>query len=78
VRFTADAITRIAETAWQVNEKTENIGARRLYTVMEKLLEQVSFDASKLSGEAVNIDAAYVDGKLKELAGSEDLARYVL
>jgi ATP-dependent HslUV protease ATP-binding subunit HslU len=78
VQFTADAITRLAETAWQVNEKTENIGARRLYTVMEKLLEQVSFDASKLSGQAVTIDAAYVDGKLKELAGSEDLARYVL
>jgi len=78
VQFTADAITRIAETAWQVNEKTENIGARRLYTVMEKLLEQVSFDASKLSGQSVLIDAAYVDGKLKELAASEDLARYVL
>ena len=78
VQFTADAITRLAETAWQVNEKTENIGARRLYTVMEKLLEQVSFDASKLSGQLVTIDAAYVDGKLKELAGSEDLARYVL
>jgi ATP-dependent HslUV protease ATP-binding subunit HslU len=78
VQFTADAITRLAETAWQVNEKTENIGARRLYTVMEKLLEQVSFDASKLSGQVVTIDAAYVDGKLKELAGSEDLARYVL
>jgi len=78
VQFTADAITRLAETAWQVNEKTENIGARRLYTVMEKLLEQVSFDASKLSGQLITIDAAYVDGKLKELAGSEDLARYVL
>ncbi len=78
VQFTADAVTRLAETAWQVNEKTENIGARRLYTVMEKLLEQVSFDASKLSGQVVTIDAAYVDGKLKELAGSEDLARYVL
>jgi ATP-dependent HslUV protease ATP-binding subunit HslU len=78
VQFTADAITRLAETVWQVNEKTENIGARRLYTVMEKLLEQVSFDASKLSGQVVTIDAAYVDGKLKELAGSEDLARYVL
>jgi ATP-dependent HslUV protease ATP-binding subunit HslU len=78
VQFTADAITRLAETAWQVTEKTENIGARRLYTVMEKLLEQVSFDASKLSGQVVTIDAAYVDGKLKELAGSEDLARYVL
>ena len=78
VQFTPDAVTRLAETAWQVNEKTENIGARRLYTVMEKLLEQVSFDASKLSGQLVTIDATYVDGKLKELAGSEDLARYVL
>jgi ATP-dependent HslUV protease ATP-binding subunit HslU len=78
VQFTPDAITRIAQTAWQVNEKTENIGARRLYTVMEKLLEQVSFDATKLGGQSVVIDAAYVDGKLKDLAASEDLARYVL
>jgi len=78
VQFTTDAITRIAQTAWQVNEKTENIGARRLYTVMEKLLEQVSFDATKLGGQSVVIDAAYVDGKLKDLAASEDLARYVL
>ena len=69
---------RLAEIAWQVNEKTENIGARRLYTVMEKLLEEVSFDASKLGGQSVVIDAAYVDGKLKDLAASEDLARYVL
>ena len=73
-----DAIKRIAETAWQVNERTENIGARRLYTVMEKLLEDMSFDAGKMSGQSVVIDAEYVDSRLKELAGSEDLARYVL
>jgi ATP-dependent HslUV protease ATP-binding subunit HslU len=76
--FGADAIKRLAEIAWQVNEKTENIGARRLYTVMEKLLEDISFNATKHSGETLAIDAAYVDGKLKELALSEDLARYVL
>jgi ATP-dependent HslUV protease ATP-binding subunit HslU len=56
----------------------ENIGARRLYTVMEKLLEEVSFDAAKHAGEAIVIDAAYVDARLKGLAQSEDLARYVL
>ena len=76
--FGADAIKRLAEIAWQVNEKTENIGARRLYTVMEKLLEDVSFNAAKQSGETVNIDQAYVDTRLKDLAQSEDLARYVL
>jgi len=76
--FGADAIKRLAEIAWQVNEKTENIGARRLYTVMEKLLEDISFNATKHSGETLAVDAAYVDGKLKELALSEDLARYVL
>ena len=73
--FEASGIQRLAEIAWQVNEKTENIGARRLYTVMEKLLEEVAFDAK--SGEC-KIDAAYVDGKLGEVAESEDLARYVL
>jgi ATP-dependent HslUV protease ATP-binding subunit HslU len=78
LEFTPDAIKRLAETAWQVNERTENIGARRLYTVMERLLEEVSFDAAKRSGEAVVIDAAYVDARLKELAASEDLSRYVL
>jgi len=76
--FQADAIKRLAEIAWQVNEKTENIGARRLYTVMEKLLEEVSFNAGKHSGETVVIDGAYVDTRLKDLAQSEDLARYVL
>ena len=76
--FGADAIKRLAEIAWQVNEKTENIGARRLYTVMEKLLEEVSFNAARQSGQTVVIDGAYVDTRLKELAQSEDLARYVL
>ena len=78
VEFQATAVKRLAEIAWQVNEKTENIGARRLYTVMEKLLEEISFDAAKYSGATIAIDAAYVDGKLKSLAQSEDLARYVL
>jgi ATP-dependent HslUV protease ATP-binding subunit HslU len=76
--FKPDAIRRIAETAFQVNESTENIGARRLHTVMEKLLEEISFDAgAKSSGEYV-IDAVYVDARLGELAKNEDLARYVL
>ncbi|GAF86601.1 unnamed protein product, partial [marine sediment metagenome] len=76
--FTNDAIKRLAEIAFSVNEKTENIGARRLYTVMEKLLEEISYDASKHSGETIVIDAPYVDARLKDLSQSEDLARYVL
>ena len=76
--FRPDGIRRMAEIAWQVNEKMENIGARRLYTVIEKLLEEVSFDANRQQGKVVNIDAAYVDARLKDLAQSEDLARYVL
>ena len=78
VEFTEDGIQRMAEIAYSVNEKTENIGARRLYTVMEKLLEEVSFSASEASGKAVAIDAAYVDDKLGALAVNEDLSRYVL
>jgi ATP-dependent HslUV protease ATP-binding subunit HslU len=78
LEFGADAIQRLAEIAWQVNEKTENIGARRLYTVMEKLLEDISFNAAKQSGRTVAIDRAYVDTRLQELAQSEDLARYIL
>ncbi|MGH8620156.1 MAG: ATP-dependent protease ATPase subunit HslU [Burkholderiales bacterium] len=78
LEFRADGIQRLAEIAWQVNEKTENIGARRLYTVMERLLEDISFDAAKTSGTTMVIDAAYVDGRLQDLAKSEDLARYVL
>ncbi len=78
LEFAADGIKRLAEIAFQVNEKTENIGARRLYTVMEKLLEEISFDAGKRSGEKLAIDGAYVDAKLGELAKNEDLSRYVL
>jgi len=76
--FTADGIRRLAEIAHAVNERTENIGARRLYTVMEKLLEELSFAAGRQNDQQVMIDAAYVDGRLKELSQSEDLARYVL
>jgi ATP-dependent HslUV protease ATP-binding subunit HslU len=78
LEFRPDAVRRLAEIAWHVNEKTENIGARRLYTVMEKLLEDVSFNAGRHSGGTVTIDASYVNGRLEELAQSEDLARYVL
>jgi ATP-dependent HslUV protease ATP-binding subunit HslU len=76
--FADDGIRRLAEIAFQVNEKTENIGARRLYTVMEKLLEEISFDAGRRGGEELAIDGAYVDGRLGELAKNEDLSRYVL
>ncbi|MFP3344995.1 HslU--HslV peptidase ATPase subunit, partial [Halomonas sp. SIMBA_159] len=69
---------RLAEIAYSVNEKTENIGARRLYTVIEKLLEEVSFSAGNHSGHTVQIDAAYVDRALNEVAEDEDLSRYVL
>ncbi|MFA7438657.1 ATP-dependent protease ATPase subunit HslU [Castellaniella sp.] len=78
LEFTDEGIHRLAELAWQVNERTENIGARRLYTVMEKLLEDLSFDASNPGSDTVRIDAAYVDDKLSEAAASQDLARYVL
>ena len=76
--FTEEGIARLAELAFDVNERTENIGARRLYTVMEKLLEDLSFDATASSGKTINIDTAYVNDKLAEAAGSIDLARYVL
>lgn len=76
--FTQEGIQRLAELAFDVNERTENIGARRLYTVMEKLLEELSFDATARSGDTIVIDAAYVDEQLAETASSEDLARYVL
>jgi ATP-dependent HslUV protease ATP-binding subunit HslU len=78
LEFTPEGIRRLAEIAWSVNEKTENIGARRLYTVMERLLEEISFEGGRRGPEKVVIDAAYVDARLKDLAGSEDLARYVL
>jgi ATP-dependent HslUV protease ATP-binding subunit HslU len=76
--FSPDAIRRLAEIAFQVNARTENIGARRLYTVMERLLDELSFDADRRGGEQVSVDAEYVDTRLKDLAASENLARYVL
>jgi ATP-dependent HslUV protease ATP-binding subunit HslU len=78
VGFRPDAVKRMAEIAFAVNEKTENIGARRLYTVIEKLLEDVSFEAGRGGAMTVTIDAPYVDARLKDLAASDDLARYVL
>jgi ATP-dependent HslUV protease ATP-binding subunit HslU len=81
VTFSKDGIEKIAEIAWQVNERTENIGARRLHTVMERLLETVSFSASDLavgSNKNLVIDRAYVEEQLDELAKDEDLSRYIL
>jgi ATP-dependent HslUV protease ATP-binding subunit HslU len=78
VSFLPDGVKRLAEIASSVNETTENIGARRLHTVMEKLLEEVSFHATRHAGQTVVIDAAFVDQRLARLAGNEDLARYVL
>ncbi|MBP9940034.1 MAG: ATP-dependent protease ATPase subunit HslU [Comamonas sp.] len=78
LEFTPDGITRLAHTAFTVNERTENIGARRLSTVMERLLDEVSFDAVKLAGQTVTIDAAYVDERLQLLSQDEDLSRYIL
>ena len=78
VDFAASGVRRIAEIAFQVNERTENIGARRLHTVMERLLETVSYDATEQSGTAVTIDAKYVDDHLGNLVKDEDLSRYIL
>ena len=78
LKFSNEGIKRLAEIAFSVNNKTENIGARRLHTVMERLLEEISYDAPKHGGETIEIDAAYVDERLEELSQSEDLARYVL
>jgi ATP-dependent HslUV protease ATP-binding subunit HslU len=78
VEYTATGVRRIAELAHQVNERTENIGARRLHTVMERLLESISFDASERGGSAIQVDAAYVDEHLGNLAKDEDLSRYIL
>ncbi len=78
LQFTEDAVKRIAEVAWQVNESTENIGARRLHTVLERLLETVSFEAPDHAGESISVDASYVDEHLSELLANEDLTRYIL
>ncbi len=78
VEFTPEGVTRLAHIAYDVNERTENIGARRLSTVMERLLDEVSFEATKLEGQTVVVDAAYVDVRLAELSRNEDLSRYIL
>ncbi len=78
LEFLSEGITRLAAIAFEVNERTENIGARRLATVMERLLDVVSFDAEKLQGQTVVIDAAYVDNRLSDLSRDEDLSRYIL
>jgi ATP-dependent HslUV protease ATP-binding subunit HslU len=78
IEFSDDAIDRIAKAAWQVNEKTENIGARRLHTVMEKLMEEISYDASEKAGSSLVIDAAYVEKHLGALVEDEDLSRFIL
>ena len=78
IEFTTDGIARIAEIAWQVNERTENIGARRLHTVMERVMETLSFDASDMTGKTITINADYVNEYLDELVQDEDLSRYIL
>ena len=78
LNFTTSGVTRVAEIAWKVNENTENIGARRLHTVLERLLETVSYEAADRGGETIAIDATYVDGHLGELVQDEDLSRYIL
>jgi len=78
LEFTPEGITRLAQIAYDVNERTENIGARRLATVMERLLDEVSFDATRLSGQTVVIDGALVDARLASLSANEDLSRYIL
>jgi ATP-dependent HslUV protease ATP-binding subunit HslU len=81
LEFTNDGIKRISEIAWQVNERTENIGARRLHTVMERLLEETSFNARELAEsnkQDVVVDASFVDSNLGDLASNEDLSRFIL
>ena len=78
IEFQPEGIRRLAQIACDVNERTENIGARRLATVMEHLLDEVSFGATQLQGQTVTVDAAYVDGRLGELSRNEDLSRYIL
>jgi ATP-dependent HslUV protease ATP-binding subunit HslU len=78
VEFTAEGINRLAQIAFDVNERTENIGARRLSTVMERLLDDVSFDATQMVGQTVVVDAHYVESRLAELSQNEDLSRYIL
>jgi ATP-dependent HslUV protease ATP-binding subunit HslU len=76
--FRSDGIRRLAEIAYQVNEKQENIGARRLYTVMERLLDEISFDAAQLDGQTISIDARYVDERLAGIAKDDNLSQFIL
>ncbi len=78
LEFAEAAVARIAELATQVNDRTENIGARRLHTVLERLLDEVSFHAPELDGQSITIDAPYVDRMLADIAKSDDLSRYIL
>jgi ATP-dependent HslUV protease ATP-binding subunit HslU len=78
VHFTEDGAAEIAEMAALINERTENIGARRLYTMMEKLLDEISFDAPEMSGKSMVINAHYVREKLRDFVEDEDLSRYIL
>jgi ATP-dependent HslUV protease ATP-binding subunit HslU len=78
IHFDPSGIDRIAELAWQVNEGTENIGARRLHTVMERLLEPLSFAADEYAGQTVLIDQGYVDEHLSDLVSNTDLSRFIL
>jgi ATP-dependent HslUV protease ATP-binding subunit HslU len=78
VNFTDDAVDALASYAYQVNQSTQNIGARRLYTIMERLLEELSFEAPDMKKANVEIDAAYVTARLKDVADDEDLSKYIL
>jgi ATP-dependent HslUV protease ATP-binding subunit HslU len=78
LEITPDAIERIAEYGFKTNQTTQNIGARRLYTILEKLLEDLNFNASEMSGQKVSIDAAYVDQRLAAICQDEDLSRFIL
>ena len=78
LEFSEEGVQRLAEVAWLVNERTENIGARRLHTVMERLLETISFEAADKSGEVVRVDVDYVNQYLSDLAEDQDLSRYIL
>jgi len=78
VEFTDDGLAEIAATAVQVNERTENIGARRLFTIMERLLEQVSFEGSEMNEKTIVVDAGYVRERLQNIVKDQDLSRYIL
>jgi ATP-dependent HslUV protease ATP-binding subunit HslU len=78
LEFAADGVRRLAEIAFSVNERTENIGARRLHTVLERLLDTISYEAPDRNGDTICVDAAYVDGHLAALVQDQDLSRYIL